>query len=100
MQTQDNAKTTRHIRVDYRFSELLAEDFGIDGVTVRQALIGEPKKAAIAVCGWAESTDGPAKALTNYAKKNRTGDYRRRVERFEMPSVDPTVDAWLSTAAV
>ena len=45
--------STRHHVVDARFAALLSEDFGIPTATVLDALEGEPKKAAIAMCGWA-----------------------------------------------
>ncbi len=93
--------STRQIRVDYRFAGLLEQDFGISAYTIHKALIGSPQRAAIAICEWAAGTDDPAKALTNYARKNRTGSYRpevQRRERYEVPEVDPAVDAWLAGA--
>ena len=41
-----------------------AEDFGLDWAVVVEALIGEPQKQAIALCGWAEGKDDPKVTLT------------------------------------
>src|SRR5687767_1617925 len=49
-------RTTRHIRCDEDFLELLEEDFGIDAYSLVKAFMGVPpaaKKEAIALCEWA-----------------------------------------------
>lgn len=67
--------------VDETYAGILAEDFGIPEVDVRDALIGEPKTKAIAVCGWAEEQGkAPIKkgeALTAWAKKHKAGRYAK-----------------------
>lgn len=70
--------STRHHVVDGRFAALLEEDFGIEWATIVEALIGEPQKQAIAICGWAEKTEEPAKALLAWSHKHRRGTHRPR----------------------
>ncbi len=75
--------TTRHIRCDYPFLELLEEDFGIDLYSLHKAFMDvppAPKKQAIALCEWAiRSAAGDAeeagKALRAWAKKHGVGLY-------------------------
>ena len=72
-------RTTRHHRVDHRFLELLAEDFGIPEFALSNAFMGmpaEPKKSAIALCEWAVRADDPARALLAWARKNGRGTFR------------------------
>jgi hypothetical protein len=48
-------RTSRHIRCDDRFIELLEEDFGIPRFALMNAFMGvpaEPQKEAIALCEW------------------------------------------------
>ena len=70
-------RSSRHLVVVARFAALLEEDFGITAATVLDALEGEPKKGAIAVCGWASRTADPAFALTSWARKHNKGRCRR-----------------------
>ncbi len=81
------ARTTRHLRCDYLFLELLEEDFGISQFSLRSAFMGVPpatKKQAIALCEWAIRVAGsdPEKAgdaLCAWAKKNEAGSYDPRL---------------------
>lgn len=70
--------STRLHTVDGRFAALLTEDFGVPAATVLDALEGEPQKAAISICAWAERTDDRAFALTSWAKKHSKGRCRRQ----------------------
>ena len=68
--------STKHHQVDARFAALLTEDFGIEMRVILDALEGEPKKQAIAVCEWAEGTDYSAYALRCWARRHGWGAYR------------------------
>lgn len=72
-------RTSRHLLTDEAYAATLAADFGIALTDVKDALIGEPMKRALRVCGWAESVEkSPMKrgqALTRWAKKNKAGIY-------------------------
>ena len=73
------ARTTRHIRCDHRFLQLLEEDFGIPTYVLVNAFMGmpaEPQKSAIKLCARAVRQDEPARALLNWARKNRRGTFR------------------------
>ena len=61
---------TRHHVVNQKFATLLEEDFGIPNVTVLSALDGESKRAAIAICAWAERISEPVGALLAWARKH------------------------------
>ena len=87
MAVQSSIRTTRHIRCDEAFIELLEDDFGIDAYSLTAAFMGvppAPKKEAIALCEWAiRSAAGDAleagKALQAWAKKHGRGRYARRL---------------------
>ncbi len=68
--------SSRHHVTDHRFALLLEEDFGIETGVILNALIDEPKKAAIAICEWASRTDDPAHALLCWSRKHRSGHHR------------------------
>jgi hypothetical protein len=71
--------SSRHIRCDEDFLELLEEDFGISVFTLSNCFMGmpaEPKKSAIALCEWAARADDPARALLAWARKNHRGTFR------------------------
>ena len=76
-------KGTRHILADENYCRTLATDFGIPERDVKDALEGEPMKRALRICEWVESLDDAksplqrGKALTRWAKKNRSGIYAR-----------------------
>ncbi len=51
--------STRHLRCDHQFLELLEQDFGISRFSLRRAFMGmppTPKRQAIALCEWATYT--------------------------------------------
>ncbi len=79
-------RTTRWVRVDYPFTELLHEDFGIPMFSLQAAFVGVPsvpKKEAIQVCEWAvritTNPDDAGDALRSWAKKNGRGSYHPNV---------------------
>jgi hypothetical protein len=80
MAVTGSIRTTRHIRCDEDFLEvLLEEDFGIPEFALSNAFMGvpaEPKKSAIALCEWASRADDPGRALLAWARKNHRGTFR------------------------
>ena len=85
-ETPDKPSTRYHV-VDHRFAAILSEDFRIETCVILDALEGEPKKAAIAVCAWAvEKTDDPVFALTSWAKKHGKGRCRRATHPAQQPA--------------
>ena len=79
-------RTTRHHRVDYPFTELLHEDFGIPMFSLQAALLGVPsvpKKEAIAICAWAvrvtPNPDDAGDALRSWARKHGRGQYNPNI---------------------
>lgn len=65
-------RSTRHLIVDARFVEILAEDFPqLGAAAIGGALYEHPCRAAIALCEWAIRREDPRRALRNWAKKNR-----------------------------
>lgn len=73
---------TRHHRTDERFADLFEHDFGIRPFYGR-ALVGIPKKQAIAVCQWAADNiadeEERGEAVVAWAKKRGVGRYDRRL---------------------
>lgn len=73
-----SCKGTSHHRVDERFAALLDADFGLRPFH-SLALVGVPKKAAIAVCAWAESKSANGEergeTIVRYCRKHRIGRY-------------------------
>jgi hypothetical protein len=75
--------STRRIRCNYEFLDLLEEDFGISQFALRSAFMGvpaAPKKQAIQVCEWAiraakGDTDDAGRALRNWARKRNVGTF-------------------------
>jgi hypothetical protein len=79
MAVTESIRTSRHIRCDEAFLELLEEDFGIPEFVLSNAFMGfpaEPKKSAIALCEWASRADDPGRALLAWARKNHRGTFR------------------------
>ncbi len=70
--------STRHLTTDARFAAILEEDFGIPAAEILRALEGEPRRQAIEICAWAEKTQEPEKALSNWARKHRKGSHAPR----------------------
>jgi len=71
--------SSRHIRCDEAFIELLEEDFGIPIFALSCAFMGfpaEPQKSAIHLCEWASRADDPGRALLAWARKNHRGTFR------------------------
>ena len=67
--------STRHLTTDARFAAILEEDFGIPAAEILRALESEPRRQAIEICAWAEKTQEPEKALSNWARKHRKGSH-------------------------
>jgi hypothetical protein len=82
--TKDSASarppSTRHLTVDGRYAEVLADELGVKVSTARTAFIGEPKRRASEISGWAlDSSDDPderARMLLAWARKHRAGAFR------------------------
>jgi hypothetical protein len=79
-------RSTRHLRCNHEFLDLLEEDFGISQFALRSAFMGvpaAPKKQAIKVCEWASeatnaskgNTDDAGRALRNWARKHGVGTF-------------------------
>ena len=74
--------STREIKADGPFCEVLAQDLGLKVTTVRTALLGEPKVRCIRVAEWVLRNAGDdlerrAKLLVWWAKKRRAGAFRQ-----------------------
>jgi hypothetical protein len=73
-------RTSKHLIADEDYCRTLASNFGIAERDVMDALLGEPMKRALRVCGWAESVETSplrrGQALDRWAKKNKSGVYR------------------------
>jgi hypothetical protein len=74
------ARSTRHITVDNRYAEILADELEIKVSTARSAFIGEPQRRASEISGWAlDKSDDPeerARMILAWARKNRRGAFR------------------------
>src|ERR671910_175209 len=72
--------TTRHLTVDSRYAEILADELGVKITAARSAFIGEPKRRASEISGWAlNQSDDPeerARMVLAWAKKHRAGAFR------------------------
>ena len=75
--------SSRHVRVDDRVAELLAQDFPVFSVVeVREACEFEPvRMAAIGILQWASQKPDPQKALLDWARKRSRGYYRSHRRR-------------------
>jgi hypothetical protein len=77
---QPSTRTTRHLIVDGRYAEILADELGIKLTTARAAFIGEPQRQASEISGWAlDNSDDPAergRMVLAWAKKHRAGAFR------------------------
>ncbi len=72
----------RHVRVDDRAAEILAEDFpAFSVVEVRKACEFEPVRMAIGILGWASGKPDPRRALLGWARKRGRGYYRPHRKR-------------------
>jgi hypothetical protein len=73
-------RTTRHLRVDDRYAEILADELGVKVSTARTAFIGEPQREASAISGWALDNGADAgeraRMIVAWAKKHRRGAFR------------------------
>ena len=80
MDTTSVHRTTRHLTVDNRYAEILADELGVKLSTARTAFIGEPQREASAISGWAldNSTDAGERSrmIVAWARKNRRGAFR------------------------
>jgi hypothetical protein len=76
--------STRHLTVDGRYAAILADELGIKVSTARTAFIGEPKRRASEISGWAlDASDDPeerARMILAWAKKHRVGAFREASE--------------------
>jgi hypothetical protein len=72
--------STRHLTVDGPYAEILADELGVKVSTARAAFIGEPKRRASEISGWAlDSSDDPeerARMILAWARKHRAGAFR------------------------
>jgi hypothetical protein len=72
--------STRHLVVDNRFAEILADELGIKTTTARTAFVGEPQRRASEISGWAlDNSDDPherAWMVLSWARKHRAGAFR------------------------
>jgi hypothetical protein len=90
---QSSIRTTRHIRCDEAFIDLLADDFGVSRHSLTAAFMGvppAPKKEAIALCEWAirsaaGDVEEAGKALRAWARKHGHGAYNPHL--IEAPPV-------------
>lgn len=75
-----STRTTRHLTVDARYAEILADELDVKVSTARAAFIGEPRREASAISGWAlDNSDDPAeraRMILAWAKKHRAGAFR------------------------
>jgi hypothetical protein len=74
------APSTRHLVVDDRYAEILADELGVKITTARTAFIGEPQRRASEISGWAldNSADAAERArmILAWARKHRRGAFR------------------------
>ena len=74
------ARSTRHLVVDDRYAEILADELGVKITTARTAFIGEPQRQASEISGWAlDNSDDPeerGRMVISWAKKHRRGAFR------------------------
>jgi hypothetical protein len=72
--------STRHLTVDSRYVEILAEELGVKITTARTAFIGEPQRQASEISGWALDNGADAteraRMILAWARKNRCGAFR------------------------
>ncbi len=67
----------RHVRVDDRAAEVLADDFPVFSVVeVREACEFEAVRTAVGTLGWASEKPDPPKALLEWARNRSRGYYR------------------------
>jgi hypothetical protein len=75
-------RTTRNLRVDGPYAEILADELGVKVTTARTAFIGEPQRRASEISGWAlDRSDDPAeraRMVVAWAKKHKAGAYAER----------------------
>jgi hypothetical protein len=71
--------STRHLVVDARYAEILADELGIKITTARTAFIGEPQRRASEISGWAlDNSEDPqerARMVLAWARKHRAGAF-------------------------
>ena len=75
-------RTTRHHRCDFRFLEILEEDFGIGQFSLRAAFMGAPpapKRQAIELCEWATGkaadSEEAGDLIRRWARNRKVGTY-------------------------
>jgi hypothetical protein len=72
--------STRHLTVDTRYAEILADELGVKVTTARTAFIGEPQRQASEISGWAlDNSEDPqerGRMVIAWAKKQRAGAFR------------------------
>jgi len=84
MATKDSSApahpSTRHLTVDDRYAEILADELGVKITTAPTAFIGEPQRQASAISGWALDNGADAteraRMILAWARKNRRGAFR------------------------
>src|SRR5688500_2805366 len=82
MQHQSSAPahpSTRHLTVDARYAEIVADELGVKVTTARTAFIGIPQRQASEISGWAlDNSDDPeerSRMILAWARKNRRGAF-------------------------
>jgi hypothetical protein len=74
------ARSIRHLTVDARYAEILADELGVKITTARTAFIGEPQRRASEISGWAlDNSEDPqerARMILAWARKHRRGAFR------------------------
>ena len=72
-------RTTRHHRCDFRFLEVLEEDFGIGQFSLRAAFMGvppAPKRQAIELCEWATEKAADPEEAGDLIRAEKAGAFR------------------------
>jgi hypothetical protein len=71
--------STRHLTVDSRYAEILADELGVKVTTARTAFIGEPQRQASEISGWALDNGADARErlrmILAWARKVRRGAF-------------------------
>lgn len=79
-ETGKRGKSTRNLLTDARFAAIIADELGVKVSTARTAFIGEPKRRASEISGWAlekgADAEERARMILAWAKKHRAGAFR------------------------
>jgi hypothetical protein len=79
-ETGREVPSTRHLVVDDRYAEILADELGVKITTARTAFIGEPQRRASEISGWAVDNSADvgerARMILAWVRKHRAGAFR------------------------